>query len=152
LNSLKVLKRVLALALALIACSHVLAAYPDRPIKVIVPFAPGGGTDLVARTLGVPMSEDLKQSIVIDNKPGGSTIIGTDALAKSPADGYTLVVATLAHAVNPSLYRLIAHTKHFQNFWRQQKQILESFHMLHKVAALLHILQVNCLTPSLVQN
>jgi tripartite-type tricarboxylate transporter receptor subunit TctC len=81
----------------------VLAAYPDRPIKVIVPFAPGGGTDLVARTLSVPMSEDLKQSIVIDNKPGGSTIIGTDALAKSPADGYTLVVATLAHAVNPSL-------------------------------------------------
>ena len=103
MNSLKVLKRVLALALALIACAHVLAAYPDRPIKVIVPFAPGGGTDLVARTLGVPMSEDLKQSIVIDNKPGGSTIIGTDALAKSPADGYTLVVATLAHAVNPSL-------------------------------------------------
>lgn len=81
----------------------VLAQYPDRSIKVIVPFAPGGGTDLVARTLGLGMADDLKQSIVIDNKPGGSTIIGTDALAKSPADGYTLVVATLAHAVNPSL-------------------------------------------------
>jgi tripartite-type tricarboxylate transporter receptor subunit TctC len=81
----------------------VLAQYPDRSIKVIVPFAPGGGTDLVARTLGLAMADDLKQSIVIDNKPGGSTIIGTDALAKSPADGYTLVVATLAHAVNPSL-------------------------------------------------
>ena len=79
------------------------AAYPDKPIKVIVPFAPGGGTDLVARTLAVPMSGDLRQAIVIDNKPGGSTIIGTDALAKSPPDGYTLVVATLAHAVNPSL-------------------------------------------------
>ena len=79
------------------------AAYPDKPIKVIVPFAPGGGTDLVARTLAVPMGEDLRQAIVIDNKPGGSTIIGTDALAKSPPDGYTLVVATLAHAVNPSL-------------------------------------------------
>ena len=81
----------------------VLAAYPDRPIKVIVPFAPGGGTDLVARTLAVSMAEDLRQPIIIDNKPGGSTIIGTEALAKSPADGYTLVVATLAHAVNPSL-------------------------------------------------
>ncbi len=79
------------------------AAYPDKPIKVIVPFAPGGGTDLVARTLAVPMSDSLRQPIVIDNKPGGSTIIGTDALAKSPPDGYTLVVATLAHAVNPSL-------------------------------------------------
>ena len=103
MNSLGVLLRVFALAVSLAGSTFALAAYPDRPIKVIVPFAPGGGTDLVARTLSVPMSEDLKQSIVIDNKPGGSTIIGTDALAKSPADGYTLVVATLAHAVNPSL-------------------------------------------------
>ena len=81
----------------------VLAAYPDKPIKVIVPFAPGGGTDLVARTLGISMAEDLRQPIVIENKPGGSTVVGTDALAKSAPDGYTLVVATLAHAVNPSL-------------------------------------------------
>jgi tripartite-type tricarboxylate transporter receptor subunit TctC len=103
LSSLGVLLRVFALAISFAGSTFALAAYPDRPIKVIVPFAPGGGTDLVARTLSVPMSEDLKQSIVIDNKPGGSTIIGTDALAKSPADGYTLVVATLAHAVNPSL-------------------------------------------------
>ncbi|MBU3624016.1 tripartite tricarboxylate transporter substrate binding protein [Polynucleobacter sp. AP-Latsch-80-C2] len=103
LSSLGVLLRVFALAVSFAGSTFALAAYPDRPIKVIVPFAPGGGTDLVARTLSVPMSEDLKQSIVIDNKPGGSTIIGTDALAKSPADGYTLVVATLAHAVNPSL-------------------------------------------------
>ena len=103
LHSLGVLLRVFALAVSLAVSTFALAAYPDRPIKVIVPFAPGGGTDLVARTLSVPMSEELKQSIVIDNKPGGSTMIGTDALAKSPADGYTLVVATLAHAVNPSL-------------------------------------------------
>lgn len=80
-----------------------LAAYPDKPIKVIVPFAPGGGTDLVARTLGISMAEDLRQPIVIENKPGGSTVVGTDTLAKSAPDGYTLVVATLAHAVNPSL-------------------------------------------------
>jgi tripartite-type tricarboxylate transporter receptor subunit TctC len=91
------------LLLCALAIKPVFAQYPDRSIKVIVPFAPGGGTDLVARTLGLAMADDLKQSIVIDNKPGGSTIIGTDALAKSPADGYTLVVATLAHAVNPSL-------------------------------------------------
>jgi len=79
------------------------AVYPDRPIRVIVPFAPGGGTDLVARTLGLTMTEELHQPIIVDNKPGGSTIVGTDALAKSAPDGYTLVVATLAHAVNPSL-------------------------------------------------
>jgi tripartite-type tricarboxylate transporter receptor subunit TctC len=97
---------VTRLFIGLIAClasASILAAYPEKSIKVIVPFAPGGGTDLVARTLAVPMSDSLGQSIVIDNKPGGSTIIGTDALAKSPPDGYTLVVATLAHAVNPSL-------------------------------------------------
>lgn len=89
---------------ACVASASILAAYPaDKPIKVIVPFAPGGGTDLVARTLAVPMGEDLRQTIVIDNKPGGSTIIGTEALAKSAPDGYTVVVATLAHAVNPSL-------------------------------------------------
>jgi len=79
------------------------AQYPDRPIKIIVPFSPGGGTDLVARTLGSIMSEDLQQPIIIENKPGGSTVIGTDALAKSPPDGYTLVIATFAHAVNPYL-------------------------------------------------
>ncbi len=82
---------------------NALATYPDKPIKIIVPFSPGGGTDLVARTLGVVMAEDLHQPIIVDNKPGGSTIIGTDTLAKSAPDGYTLVVATFAHAVNPSL-------------------------------------------------
>ena len=94
---------VLVSVLGYFSVGAAVAAYPDKPIKVIVPFAPGGGTDLVARTLSVPMGEDLRQAIVIDNKPGGSTVIGTDALAKSPPDGYTLVVATLAHAVNPSL-------------------------------------------------
>jgi tripartite-type tricarboxylate transporter receptor subunit TctC len=103
LASLRFLGQVLILFFACIYCNFALAVYPDRPIKVIVPFAPGGGTDLVARTLGVAMAEDLQQPIVIDNKPGGSTAVGTDALAKSAADGYTLVVATLAHAVNPSL-------------------------------------------------
>ena len=101
--SLRFLGQVLILFFACIYCNFALAVYPDRPIKVIVPCAPGGGTDLVARTLGVAMAEDLQQPIVIDNKPGGSTAVGTDALAKSAADGYTLVVATLAHAVNPSL-------------------------------------------------
>ena len=101
--SLRFLGQVLILFFACIYCNFALAVYPDRPIKVIVPFSPGGGTDLVARTLGVAMAEDLQQPIVIDNKPGGSTAVGTDALAKSAADGYTLVVATLAHAVNPSL-------------------------------------------------
>jgi tripartite-type tricarboxylate transporter receptor subunit TctC len=82
---------------------NALATYPDKPIKIIVPFSPGGGTDLVARTIGLVMAEDLRQPVFVDNKPGGGTIIGTEALVKSSPDGYTLVVATFAHAVNPSL-------------------------------------------------
>ncbi|WP_029049361.1 tripartite tricarboxylate transporter substrate binding protein [Cupriavidus sp. amp6] len=82
-----------------------LAAYPDKPIRMVVPFAPGGGTDLVARAMGITMGEDLGQPVIVDNKPGGSTIIGTDAVAKSAPDGYTLVMATMAHAVNPSLHK-----------------------------------------------
>ena len=80
-----------------------LAAFPDKPVKIVVPFAPGGGTDLIARTMGIAMGQELGQPVIIDNKPGAGTIIGTDAVAKSPADGYTLVMATVAHVVNPSL-------------------------------------------------
>lgn len=82
-----------------------LAAFPDKPIRLVVPFAAGGGTDLVARAMGITMGEDLGQPVVVENKPGGGTIIGTDAVAKSAPDGYTLVMATMAHAVNPSLHK-----------------------------------------------
>ena len=79
------------------------AAFPEKPVRLVVPFAPGGGTDLIARTLGNGMASALGQPVIIENKPGAGTIIGTDMVAKSPADGYTLVVASFAHAVNPSL-------------------------------------------------
>ncbi|WP_245213514.1 tripartite tricarboxylate transporter substrate binding protein [Rhizobacter sp. AJA081-3] len=90
-------------ASAAFASTHAVAAYPDKPIRLVVPFAPGGGTDLVARTLAVGMGKELGQQVIIDNKPGAGTIIGTDSVAKSPADGYSIVIATFAHAVNPSL-------------------------------------------------
>ena len=83
--------------------ASVQAAFPEKPVRLVVPFAPGGGTDLIARTLGAGMSNALGQPVIIENKPGAGTIIGTDMVAKSPADGYTLVVASFAHAVNPSL-------------------------------------------------
>lgn len=79
------------------------AAFPDKPVRIIVPFAPGGGTDLVARSLTVVMGQELGQPVIIDNKPGAGTIIGTDAAAKSAPDGYTMVMATVAHVVNPSI-------------------------------------------------
>jgi tripartite-type tricarboxylate transporter receptor subunit TctC len=92
----------ICLGLALLAgLAH--AEFPDKPVRIVVPFAPGGGTDLIARTLGQGMSQALGQPVVIDNKPGAGTVIGTDLVAKSAPDGYNLVIATLAHAVNPSL-------------------------------------------------
>lgn len=93
---------VVAASLAL-ASTLGLAAYPEKPIRLVVPFAPGGGTDLIARTLANEMSKDLGQQVIIDNKPGAGTIIGTDSVAKSPPDGYNIVIATFAHAVNPSM-------------------------------------------------
>jgi tripartite-type tricarboxylate transporter receptor subunit TctC len=77
--------------------------FPQKPVRIIVPFSPGGGTDLIARTLGQEMSKDLGQAVIIENKPGAGTIIGTDTVAKAQPDGYTLVMASFAHAVNPSL-------------------------------------------------
>ena len=98
------LTRLCALVAATaIGASAAHAAFPDKPIRLVVPFAPGGGTDLIARTLGADMAQILGQPVIIENKPGAGTIIGTDAVAKSPPDGYTLVVATFAHAINPSL-------------------------------------------------
>ena len=79
------------------------AAYPDRVIKIVVPFAPGGGTDAIARVLAQEMAKDLGASIIVENKPGASTIIGAQAVAASDGDGYTLLMGTFAHAVNPTL-------------------------------------------------
>lgn len=93
---------IFALTAWLVPCAaH--AAYPDKPVRIIVPFSPGGGTDLVARTLGVGLAQALGVSVLIENKPGAGTVIGTDLVAKSAPDGYTLLIATFANAVNPSL-------------------------------------------------
>jgi tripartite-type tricarboxylate transporter receptor subunit TctC len=80
------------------------AEYPERTIKIIVPFSPGGGTDIVARLLADFLGRDLGKTVIIENRPGSGTIIGTEAAANSAPDGYTLVLATIAHAANPSLY------------------------------------------------
>src|SRR5258707_4517458 len=88
------------------------AAYPDRIIKIVVPFAPGGGTDVVARTLAQEMARDLGASIIIENKPGAGTIIGTQAVAASAGDGYTLLMGTFANAVNPSLNAKLPYDPH----------------------------------------
>jgi tripartite-type tricarboxylate transporter receptor subunit TctC len=80
------------------------AKFPERPVKLVVPFAPGGGTDAISRELASGMAIALGQPVVVDNKPGAGTLMGSDFVAKSPADGHVLVMATFAHAVNPNLF------------------------------------------------
>jgi len=78
--------------------------YPDRPIKIIVPFAPGGSTDILARVIGQKLTEQWSQPVIVETRPGAGTMIGTGAAAKADPDGYTLVIVVSNHATNPALH------------------------------------------------
>jgi tripartite-type tricarboxylate transporter receptor subunit TctC len=80
------------------------AAFPDKPIRIVVAFAPGSSTDIVARTIGNSLSIALGQTVVVENRPGAGGNIATVAVAKAPADGYTLLMHSVAYSVNPSLF------------------------------------------------
>jgi tripartite-type tricarboxylate transporter receptor subunit TctC len=103
---------VAALLLAVLSGRPAQAIYPERIVRIVVPFAPGGGTDVVARTLAHEMEKDLGKSVMIENKPGAGTIVGTQAVAVSKADGYTLLMGTFANAVNPSLNAKLPYDPH----------------------------------------
>jgi tripartite-type tricarboxylate transporter receptor subunit TctC len=98
-RTLKFTALTLALASGLVQAQ----SYPNRPVKIVVPFAAGGPADNYARFMAQRLGEELKQTFVIDNKPGAGSIIGTDLVAKSPADGYTLLMMSNTHTVNESL-------------------------------------------------
>lgn len=78
--------------------------FPSKPIKVVVPYPPGGVVDIIARVVGEHMSQRTNQPVIVENRPGAGTIIGTEAVARAPADGHTLVLASPAHTINISLY------------------------------------------------
>src|SRR5918997_1185079 len=80
-------------------------SYPAKPIRIIVPYAPGGSTDVVFRILAPRLTEILGQQIVIDNRPGAASTIGLEIVAKSPPDGYTVGVNNIAYGANPSIYK-----------------------------------------------
>ncbi len=97
-----------ALALAAAALPSFAQGYPAKPIRFVVPYPPGGPLDTVARLLGQKVSESVKQPVVVDNKPGAGGNIGADIVAKSPPDGYTILMGAVAtHAINPTLYARI---------------------------------------------
>jgi tripartite-type tricarboxylate transporter receptor subunit TctC len=98
--------KTLAAALCLAAAGMANAqAWPDKPIKIVVPYPPGGSSDIIARAISQPLSEALKQTVIVDNKPGANGNMGSDAVAKSPADGLTLLMCDVgALAISPSVY------------------------------------------------
>jgi tripartite-type tricarboxylate transporter receptor subunit TctC len=108
MNTLRATVTAAGLAAALMSCVAPAAAqeYPARPVRVIIPFPPGGSNDVVGRLIGTHLGERLGKQVIIDNRSGAGGVIGTEAVAKSPPDGYTLLMISLAHAVNPWLYKL----------------------------------------------
>lgn len=99
------IRKLFTLAL-LAAGAAAQAAYPDKPVKLVVPYVAGSPADNVARTLGEGLARRLKQPVVVENRPGANALIGTQALARAPADGYTIGIGNLdTHALNPLLYK-----------------------------------------------
>ncbi len=101
------MKRFLLLALALISFNAAAQPYPSRPITLVVPYTPGTGIDIIARTVGPRLSERWKEAVIVDNKPGASGNIGAATVAKAPPDGYTLMVTVNTFTITPALYKSI---------------------------------------------
>ena len=96
------LSSLLTLHVANVACAQ---TYPIKPVRMVIAFAPGGGTDIVGRIIGQKLSELWPHPVVIDNRPGAGSTIGTDVVAKSPADGYTIQTVSMSHALNAALFK-----------------------------------------------
>jgi len=102
---MSIIRRITLALAALAVATTAVAKYPEKPIKIIVPYPPGGTSDILARAVGQKLSEEWKQPVVIENKPGATGNIGADFVAKSPADGYTLLLADIGSlAISPSVF------------------------------------------------
>ena len=102
--------RMVALSLVAAVPGHAAAqAYPTKPIRIVVPFAPGGASDVLARLVGQKLSERLGQPVVVENKPGATTTLGAAEVAKAPADGYTLMLAPAPFVIAPLMYQKLTY-------------------------------------------
>ena len=92
-----------AAAMILPASADAVEAFPNRPIRLIVPYPPGGGTDIVGRVLGEKLGASLGRPIVVDNRGGAGGVLGTEIVVKAAPDGYTLLLVPTSHVINPSI-------------------------------------------------
>jgi len=130
------LARAAALSLVLAAGSALAQAWPARPISLVVPFPPGGTTDVLARALGEKLAKSLGQPVVVENKPGAGATLGADYVAKSKADGYTLLMGAVHHTIATSVYKKLPYD--FQ----------KDFAPISTVAMVPNVLVVNAATPA----
>ena len=114
---------MLAIGWAILAAPASAQKYPDHPIKLIVPVPPGGGVDILARAIGQKMSVSMGVPVVVENNAGASAAIGTEVLAKSPPDGYTIMMGYSAHATNPIFSRSLPYDTE-QGFCRDRARRL----------------------------
>ena len=130
-------RSVLASSLLAVSASVAWAqAYPSKPVKLIVPFAPGGFTDVVARILGQKLSATMGQQFIVENKPGAGSIIGTDFVAKAAPDGYTLVMVSTTHVISPWIYKTMPYDP------------IKSFTVVSKLVDSPYVLLVNPKVPA----
>jgi tripartite-type tricarboxylate transporter receptor subunit TctC len=98
------LKKLALIGALTFAGSAMAQGYPNKPVTLVIPFSAGGGTDIVGRLIAQQLSIAWKQTVIVDNRPGANTLIGTELVARAPGDGYTLLMASPSHTINASLY------------------------------------------------
>ena len=133
-------KQVIAsatLAIAALPLGHAAAAdaYPGKPVRIIVPFTPGGAADIMTRALGERLRQQLGQPVLVENKPGAGTVIASDYVAKQAPDGYTLLMAASSLGIAPSIYKNVAYDP------------VKDFTPITLVASVVHVLEVNAKLP-----
>lgn len=107
---MRIFSRLATAVAAMVLTCGVAAAqtYPDKPIKIVVPFAPGGGVDSLARIIAHKLQEQMKHTVIVENRAGAGGNLGTDFVAKAPPDGYTMLLTTNGHAISPAIYKKLS--------------------------------------------